>query len=159
YVFIVLAWGATVALLLRAAFLSEEDQESAKPAVMTGTQAAGSVALLVVAGCAVTFGALWAARGYQASVLHRLVADCSDRPRVSAQSRISPLDADRPLVQVLPPRPLTRGGERAPDAPVTSKVEMGVVAITFDGRRCTGHQVTATAVSDAVHSNPDADAA
>jgi hypothetical protein len=160
YVFIVLAWGATVAVLLRVAFLPRDaEREFAKPAIMTGTQAAGSVALLVVAVCVVVLGALWAARVYQVSVLHRLIADWSNQPRVAAQYRISRLDADRALVQVLSPMALTRGGERAPDAAVTGKVEMGVVAIAFDGARCTGHQVTATAVSDAVHSNPDADPA
>src|SRR5262249_41690042 len=61
--------------------------------------------------------------------------------------------------QVLSPMPLTRGGERAADAPVTGKLEVGVVAVEFDGKRCLGRQVTATAVSKAVHSSRDADAA
>src|SRR6266436_6228143 len=51
-----------------------------------------------------------------------------------------------PRIRVVSPMPLSRGGQRQSDGPIMGRVDMGVVAVDIDGRRCAGHRVPVTMV-------------
>ena len=164
YVFAVLAWGSAIALLLHALiFRADIDLEPAKPGTtdrnVSPRQAARLVAALFIVVCIAVFATLWAARAYQANVLHRLIVDLTNRSRVTASYEISDIGSGRSLIRALSPMPLSTGGQRAIDALAANRVEMGVVVIDFDGKLCADRLVTATAVSQPVMSNPHPDVA
>jgi hypothetical protein len=97
----------------------------------------GTMAIL----CLGVYGVLSVARLYQVSTLRSLIADWIARPAAPAEFTTSSVNEKQLLLRIVSSVPLSTGGERLPDAPVigriyTLKVEMGVIAATFDGKAC-----------------------
>src|SRR5262245_13197832 len=163
YVFIVLAWGSALSLLLHAVILRSDPDvsagDTARKPVLAFWQAAGMAAALLVVISVAMLAALWGARIYQADILRGLIADIVARPRVATDYRVSEGSAGRRLVQPLSPMPLSTGGRRDIAAPATDRPEMGVVVIRFDGKRCAGRAIEVTSGSQPRSSHPGVDSA
>jgi len=95
-----------------------------------------AVAVLLFGIIAGAIGALLVARSYQARTLLPLMADWARRPTVPAETELSQVDPGTTRIRIVSPMPLSSGGERQPGAPVTPRIQMGVVAVELDGQRC-----------------------
>jgi hypothetical protein len=67
---------------------------------------------------------------------------------VSAEYRIAERGPGLSIIRILSPMPLSTGGVRAADAPAKPRVEMGVVAIEFDGNECPDRLIRVSSASD-----------
>jgi hypothetical protein len=157
YVFALLAWTSTIVLLLHAVIARTDIDREPAVAVAGPMHAARLVATLVVGAALAVFAALWTARIYQANVLRGLVVDWSNRARVPASYRISDRGPGTSLIQVSMPMPLSTGGLRSSEGSPITGVQMGVVAVAFDGKRCADREVAVTALSEPVVSDRNAD--
>jgi hypothetical protein len=88
------------------------------------------------------------AREYQAAVLQALISDWARRSRVPATTAVSEIASGTSRITILSAIPLSTGGRRPPDSPIIEAVEMGVVAVEFDGKKCAQQPVTVTAVGE-----------
>jgi len=108
-----------------------------------------SVALLALGVGAAVYLALGVARAYQADRLNSLISDWLMRQRVPVQFDKSESVRGMSIVQIRSAMPTSAGGLRAAHDPVPSRVEMGVVAVEFDGASCAGRLVSVTGVGGA----------
>jgi hypothetical protein len=158
YVFYVLAWGSVVFLWLRLAlsqFIADPKAAPSGGHLAPPKMVAG---LLLTVGAA-GFVALTLARAHQSNMLLPLIADWTNRSKIAANFQISDIGAGKSLIRILSPMPLSTGGVRLSDAPVTNKVEMSVVALEFDGKSCADRLITVTSISEPDFSNPSSDTA
>jgi len=157
FAFTAVAWTSVLWLVLRVLWAPVArlrgraggvDRARIAMSVRRAAASAARVAVLLAATAAVVYATLLAARAYQVEVLRALIADWSTRGRIPAQYGVSELPSGQSLIRILSPLPLSTGGERAPDAPITSVVELGVVAVTFDGNACADRRIMVSAVGD-----------
>lgn len=160
YVFSIVSWGSVLFFWLRLAVLRwVGDPDSGSTIRPSGghVAAARMVAGLLLAAGVLVFAILAAARHYQSNVLRPLITDWTKRAKTAADFEVSDLGAGKSLIRILSPMPVSTGGYRAADAPASSKVEMGVVALEFDGTSCADHPVTVTALGEPGSSRPSVD--
>ena len=111
------------------------------------------VTTAIAALCLVVYGTLSVARLYQVSLLRSMIADWIARPVVPAEFTTSPINEKQLLLRILSPIALSTGGTRLPDAPINGrihimKIEMGVIAATFDGKECPHRVIDLFSVHD-----------
>jgi hypothetical protein len=162
YVFYFIAWGSVLFFWLRLTFarwLDDRENTSTVRPLYGHLAAARMVAgLLLIAGI-LAFAVLSLARHYQSNMLRSLIADWTKRPKIAANFEVSDLGSGKSLIRILSPMPISRGGYRAANASILNKVEMGVVALEFDGKLCADRPVTVTALSEPSSSHPSVDVA
>jgi hypothetical protein len=154
----VLWWGIRALLRLRPAQRGDAGGTSFA-GVRMAMPAVRAVALTLAVVVVATVAALKVARVYQVATLHGLIADWLGRTRVTADYAVSELPEGALDGRTIPPHmsgitvrspmPPSSGGVHAAAAPQQGPVEMGVVAVEFDGRACAGRTITLHGVTEA----------
>lgn len=133
YAFLLIAWVAVVSTGLKAL--------AGRVGVSGSLRALGAVVTISIAATVIAASVLWIARAYQTRVLTTVFVDWASRPTVPAEFETWLADG-MVHYKFHSPVPLSTGGERAPDAPMTKPgISMGAVAVTLDGQRCGGRFV------------------
>lgn len=113
---------------------AEKGDLAAAPKRLAPTVAA--VAVLTLGIAAGAYVVLSVARAYQAKEMRALVSDWLKRERAPMQFDTVTQTDGTSLVRVRSPMPISTGGLRGVDDPVTERVQMGVIAIELDGTSC-----------------------
>jgi hypothetical protein len=151
YVFPVVAWTAVAAWAIRALIrlaIRKGPKDPSKDRHLDLAPLAVKIGVLTAALAAAILAALWSARLYQVAVLRGFIEDLASRASVSAEYRIAERGPGLSIIRILSPMPLSTGGVRAADAPAKPRVEMGVVAIEFDGNECPDRLIRVSSASD-----------
>jgi hypothetical protein len=148
YAFPLVAWAAVAWLIVRSA-LNLRSTTIAQWGAAAST--AAMVATLLLALCGAVVAVLLATRAYQANALSALMADWAARPRMPARTEMSEVRPGITQIHILSPIPLSRGGQRQPDAPPIPRIDMGVIAVNVDRKDCAGRDVAITATGESNH--------
>jgi len=156
YAFPILAWASTAALAWRfGPSLAHAIVQGRRDAACDRTLAVlrrrtarvrSLVAVLALGILAAVYLAMSGARFYQAAALRGLIADRLNRSRIPVEFDSAAAGEGRSILRVRSRLPISRGGQRHPDDPVTPRVDMAVVAVEVDGAACARRLVSITGV-------------
>jgi hypothetical protein len=144
YAFVLVGWASALSSGTRTLWRqwSRPRDDAGSPlfsGLRTAIPAVRAVALTLAVVVITTVVALEVARLYQVATLRGLIADWLGRNQVAADYSISAMPEGPPQmsrITIGSPMPLSSGAVHAASVPQQSPVEMGVIAVEFDGRAC-----------------------